>query len=83
MIIRSCYYRVVTANTCSLVESVREKMWMVAVAFLTRKMMMGEMMRTSRRMAIPRACCWLAAFSSLLTVSLKEQNKNYIYLIIS
>ena len=53
-------------------DNVREKMCMVAVAFLTRKMMMGEMMRTSRRMAIPSACCWLAAFSSLFTVSLQQ-----------
>ena len=56
--------------TCSLVDRVSEKMWMVAVAFLTRKMMMGEMISTSRRMAMPSACCWLAAFNSLLTVSL-------------
>ena len=40
---------------------------------LTRKMMMGEMISTSSRIAIPRACCWLAAFSSLFTVNLKEQ----------
>ena len=56
-----------------MVDKVSEKMWMVAVAFLTRKMMMGDIMRTSRRMAIPRACCWLAAFSSLLTVSLRSK----------
>ena len=53
-----------------MVDKVSEKMWMVAVAFLTRKMIIGDIMRTSRRMAIPRACCWFAAFSSLLTVSL-------------
>ena len=64
-------------------------MCMVAVAFLTkgminkrliqktthltRKMMMGEMINTSSRIAIPRACCWFAAFNSLFTVNLKEQ----------
>ena len=56
--------------TCSLVDKVKENIWIVAVAFLTRKMMIGEMMRTNSRMAIPNACCWLAAFSSLLTVPL-------------
>ena len=40
---------------------------------LTRKMMMGEMISTSSRIAIPRACCWFAAFSSLFTVNLKQQ----------
>ena len=42
-------------------------------AHLTRKMMMGEMINTSSRIAIPRACCWLAAFSSLFTVNLNVQ----------
>ena len=42
-------------------------------AHLTRKMMMGEMISTSSRIAIPRACCWFAAFSSLFTVNLNVQ----------
>ena len=42
---------------------------------LTRKMMIGEMMRTRSRIAIPSACCWFAVFNSLSTVSLyKREN---------
>ena len=40
---------------------VMEDTWMVTVAFLTRKMMTGEMTRTRSSTAIPNACCWLAA----------------------
>ena len=43
-------------------------------AHLTRKIMMGEMMRTRRRIAIPNACCWFAVFNSLSTVSLNRKN---------
>ena len=44
---------------------------MVTVAFLTRKMMTGEMTRTNKRTAMPNACCWLAAYSSFFTMSLE------------
>ena len=45
--------------------------WIVTVAFLTKNMMTGEMTRTNKRTAIPNACCWLAAYNSFLTISLK------------
>ena len=47
---------------------------------LTRKMMIGEIMRTRSRIAIPSACCWFAVFNSLSTVSLykRENHKKLI-----
>lgn len=41
---------------------------MVMVALRTRKMMTGEMMRTSTRTATPRPCCSFAELSSLPTI---------------
>ena len=84
---RSSIFCFSCTSSCSFVERVKEKMWMVAVAFLiqsiipgmedethlTRKIMMGEMMRTRRRIAIPNACCWFAVFNSLSTVSLNRK----------
>ena len=86
---RSSIFCFSCTSSCSFVERVKEKMWMVAVAFLiqsitfldqgsnnaylTRKMIIGDMMRTRRRIAIPNACCWFAVFNSLSTVSLGEK----------
>ena len=86
---RSSIFCFSCTSSCSFVERVKEKMWMVAVAFLiqsitfldqgsdngylTRKMIIGDMMRTRRRIAIPNACCWFAVFNSLSTVSLKRK----------
>ena len=51
--------------------------WTKEEVHLTRKMMIGEMMRTRSRIAIPSACCWFAVFNSLSTVSLyKRENHN-------
>ena len=41
---------------------------------LTKKIMIGDIMRTRRSIAIPKACCWFAVFNSLSTVSLKTRN---------
>ena len=54
-----------------------ENTWMVTVALRTRKMMTGEMIRTRRRTAMPNACCWLAALSSVFTISLQGGKNNY------
>ena len=40
---------------------------------LTKKMMTGEMTRTRTRTPMPSACCWLAATSSLFTISLHHK----------
>ena len=56
-----------------LTKGMMNKLLVQMTRHLTRKMMMGEMISTSSRIAIPRACCWFAAFSSLFTVNLKEQ----------
>ena len=42
-------------------------------AYLTRNIIIGDMMRTRRRIAIPNACCWFAVFNSLSTVSLERK----------
>ena len=86
---RSSIFCFSCTSSCSFVERVKEKMWMVAVAFLiqsitfldqgsdnaylTRKIIIGDMMRTRRRIAIPNACCWFAVFNSLSTVSLERK----------
>ena len=46
--------------------------WIVTVAFLTKNMMTGDMTSTNKSTAIPNACCWLAAYNSFLTISLKN-----------
>ena len=46
---------------------------------LTKKIMIGDIMRTRRSIAIPSACCWFAVFNSLSTVSLKTWNYAEVY----
>ena len=46
---------------------------------LTKKLMIGDIMRTRRSIAIPNACCWFAVFNSLSTVSLKTRNYAEVY----
>ena len=59
-----------TFNSWAFLAREREKIWMVRVAFLTRKMMQGEMMMTRLRTAYPKPCCSLAELISLPTMSL-------------
>ena len=46
---------------------------------LTKKMIIGDIMRTRRSIAIPNACCWFAVFNSLSTVSLQKGNYAEVY----
>ena len=93
---RSSIFCFSCTSSCSLVERVKENMWIVAVAFLresrkwkwflrkintnlTKKIMIGDIMRTRRSIAIPKACCWFAVFNSLSTVSLQKGNYAEVY----